>query len=107
MEKFFDTVCQGKWIEVLGGTIKGGRMIFLIQKYLNVGVIASGLFERTEIGMPQGRPLSPLLSNIVLNELDKELERRGYRFVRYTDDCIIFYKSRKSEKEPWKISCHS
>lgn len=96
LEKFFDTVCQSKLIEVLGRTIKDGRVISLIHKYLNAGVIAKGMFERTEIGMPQGGPLSPLLSNILLNELDKELERRGHRFVRYADDCMIFCKSRKS-----------
>ena len=96
LEKFFDTVCQSKLIEVLSRTIKDGRVISLIHKYLNAGVFVNGMFERTEIGMPQGGPLSPLLSNIMLNELDKELERRGHRFVRYADDCMIFCKSRKS-----------
>ena len=96
LEKFFDTVCQSKLIEVLSRTIKDGRVISLIHKYLNAGVLVNGVFERTEIGMPQGGPLSPLLSNIMLNELDKELERRGHRFVRYADDCMIFCKSRKS-----------
>lgn len=96
LEKFFDTVCQSKLIEVLGRTIKDGRLISLIHKYLGAGVIANGMFERTEIGMPQGGPLSPLLSNVMLNELDKELECRGHRFVRYADDCMIFCKSRKS-----------
>ena len=96
LEKFFDTVCQSKLIEVLSRTIKDGRVISLIHKYLNAGVLVNGIFERTEIGMPQGGPLSPLLSNIILNELDKELERRGHRYVRYADDCMIFCKSRKS-----------
>lgn len=96
LEKFFDTVCQSKLIEVLSRTIKDGRVISLIHKYLNAGVISNGMFEKTEVGMPQGGPLSPLLSNIMLNELDKELERRGHRFVRYADDCMIFCKSRKS-----------
>ena len=96
LEKFFDTVCQSKLVEVLSRTIKDGRVISLIHKYLNAGVLVNGMFERTEIGMPQGGPLSPLLSNIMLNELDKELERRGHRFVRYADDCMIFCKSRKS-----------
>lgn len=96
MEKFFDTVCQSKLIEVLGRSIKDGRVISLIHKYLNAGAIANGMYERTEIRMPQGGPLSPLLSNIMLNELDKELEHRGHRFVRYADDCMIFCKSRKS-----------
>lgn len=96
LEKFFDTVCQSKLIEVLSKTIKDGRVISLIHKYLNAGVISRGVFEKTETGMPQGGPLSPLLSNIMLNELDKELARRGHRFVRYADDCMIFCKSRKS-----------
>ncbi len=96
LEKFFDTVSQSKLIEVLSRTIKDGRLISLIHKYLNAGVMAKGIFERTEVGMPQGGPLSPLLSNVMLNELDKELERRGHRFVRYADDCMIFCKSRKS-----------
>ena len=88
-------VCQSKLIEVLSRTIKDGRVISLIHQYLNAGVIANGKFERTEIGMPQGGPLSPLLSNVMLNEMDKELERRGHRFVRYADDCMIFCKSRR------------
>lgn len=96
LEKFFDTVCQSKLIEVLSRTIKDGRVISLIHKYLNAGVISRGVFEKTEVGMPQGGPLSPLLSNIMLNELDKELTHRGHRFVRYADDCMIFCKCRKS-----------
>jgi group II intron reverse transcriptase/maturase len=96
LEKFFDTVCQSKLIEVLSRTIKDGRVISLVHKYLNAGVINNGMFEKTEVGMPQGGPLSPLLSNIMLNELDKELERRGHRFVRYADDCMIFCRSKKS-----------
>ena len=96
LEKFFDTVCQSKLIEVLSRTIKDGRVISLIHKYLNAGVISGGIFEKTETGMPQGGPLSPLLSNVMLNELDRELTRRGHRFVRYADDCMIFCKSRRS-----------
>lgn len=96
LEKFFDTVSQSKLIEVLSRTIKDGRVISLIHKYLNAGVIADGIFERTEVGMLQGGPLSPLLSNVMLNELDKELEHRGHRFVRYADDCMILCKSKKS-----------
>lgn len=96
LEKFFDTVCQSKLIEVLSQTIKDGKVISLIHKYLNAGVISKGMFEKTLVGMPQGGPLSPLLSNIMLNEMDKELTRRGHRFVRYADDCMIFCKSRKS-----------
>ena len=102
LEKFFDTVSQSKLIEVLSRTIKDGRVISLIHKYLKAGVVANGKFERTEIGMPQGGPLSPLLSNIMLNELDKELEHRGHRFVRYADDCMIFCKSKKSAQRTLK-----
>ena len=102
LEKFFDTVCQSKLIEVLSRTIKDGRVISLIHKYLNAGAIANGMFESTEIGMPQGGPLSPLLSNIMRNELDKEIESRGHRFVRYADDCMIFCKSRKSAERTLK-----
>ena len=96
LEKFFDNVCQSKLIEVLSRTIKDGRVISLIHKYMNAGVVEKGLFKKTRIGVHQGGPLSPLLSNIMLNELDKELERRGHRFVRYADDCMIFCKSQKS-----------
>lgn len=77
LEKYFDTVCHSKLIEVLSRTIKDGRVISLIHKYLNAGIVANGLFEKSETGVPQGGPLSPLLSNIMLNELDMELERRG------------------------------
>jgi group II intron reverse transcriptase/maturase len=98
LEKFFDTVCQSKLVEILSRTIKDGRVISLIHKYLNAGMVKNGLFEKTEIGMPQGGPLSPLLSNIMLNELDRELERRGHTFVRYADDCMIFCKSERAAK---------
>ncbi|MCF2941950.1 group II intron reverse transcriptase/maturase [Paenibacillus alkaliterrae] len=96
LEKYFDTVNQSKLIEVLSRTIKDGRVISLIHKYLKAGVVVKHKFEETEIGVPQGGNLSPILSNIMLNELDKELESRGHRFVRYADDLLIFCKSRKS-----------
>jgi len=96
MEKFFDTVNQSKLIEVLSRTVKDGRVISLIHKYLNAGVVVRNKFEETEMGVPQGSPLSPVLSNIMLNELDKELERRGHRFVRYADDLVILCKSKRS-----------
>ena len=96
LEKFFDTVNHSKLIEVLSRTIKDGRVISLIHKYLNAGVASKGFFEKTEEGVPQGGPLSPLLGNVMLNELDRELEKRGHKFVRYADDCIIFCKSKKS-----------
>ena len=96
LEKFFDTVCQSKLIEILSRSIKDGRVISLIHKYLNAGIICQGVFERSEKGVPQGGPLSPLLSNVMLNELDKELEKRGHKFVRYADDCMILCRSRRS-----------
>jgi len=96
LEKFFDKVNHGKLIEVLSPTIKDGRVISLIHKYLNAGVVKGGKFEKTILGVPQGGPLSPLLSNIMLNELDKELTQRGHRFVRYADDLVIFTKSKRS-----------
>jgi RNA-directed DNA polymerase len=96
LEKFFDTVNQSKLIEVLSRTIRDGRVISLVHKYLRSGVVIRHKYEETETGVPQGGPLSPLLSNIMLNELDKELEKRGHRFVRYADDLTIFCKSRRS-----------
>jgi group II intron reverse transcriptase/maturase len=96
LEKFFDTVNQSKLIEVLSRTVKDGRVVSLIHKYLNAGVVIRNKFEETEMGVPQGGPLSPLLSNIILNELDKELEKRGHRFVRYADDLVILCRSKRS-----------
>lgn len=96
LEKYFDTVNQSKLVEILSRTIKDGRVISLIHKYLKAGVVVKHKFEDTEIGVPQGGNLSPILSNIMLNELDKELENRGHRFVRYADDLLIFCKSRRS-----------
>jgi group II intron reverse transcriptase/maturase len=96
LEKFFDTVNQSKLIEILSRTIKDGRVISLIHKYLHAGVVVRSKFETTQVGVPQGGPLSPLLSNIMLNELDKELEKRGHRFVRYADDLVILCKSKRS-----------
>lgn len=96
LEKFFDTVCQSKLMEVLSRTIKDGKVMSLINKYQKAGVVERGLFARTDIGVAQGGPLSPLLSNIMLSELDWELSRREHRFVRYADDCMIFCKSRRS-----------
>lgn len=96
LDKFFDTVNQSKLVEVLSRTIKDGRVISLIHKYLNAGLVLRNKFEETKEGVPQGGPLSPLLSNIMLNELDKELEIRGHRFVRYADDLVILCKSKRS-----------
>ena len=82
-------------------------MISLIHKYLNAGVMANpGNSSEHKSECHKVNEVSPLLSNIMLNELDKELERRGHRFVRYADDCMIFCKSRKVQKEPWRTSFH-
>ena len=96
LERFFDTVSHSKLIEILSRTIKDGRVVSLIHKYLRSGVIDKGLWHASEEGTPQGGPLSPLLSNIMLNELDKELARRGHPFVRYADDSIIFSKTQRA-----------
>lgn len=102
LERYFDTVNQSKLVEVLSRTIKDGQVISLIHKFLRAGVVVRHKFEETEVGVPQGGPLSPLLSNIMLNELDQELEGRGHRFVRYADDIVIFCKSRKSANRTLK-----
>ncbi|WP_025124821.1 group II intron reverse transcriptase/maturase [Myroides odoratimimus] len=92
LEKFFDTVNHSRLIELLSKRVKDSRVISLIHKYLNSGVIINGKLEQSNQGGPQGGPLSPLLSNIMLHELDMELDRRGHRFVRYANDCLIFCK---------------
>ena len=102
LERFFDTVSHSKLIEVLSQTIKDGRTISLIHKYLNAGVMKEDKYEATIEGVPQGGPLSPLLSNVMLNELDRELEKRGHKFVRYADDMVIFCKSRRSAERTIK-----
>ena len=96
LEKFFDKVSHSKLIQVVSKTIKDGRVVSLIHKYLNAGVVHGDKYEPSEQGVPQGGPLSPLLSNIMLNELDKELTQRGHKFVRYADDVIILCKSKRS-----------
>jgi len=99
LEKFFDTVNQSKLIEILSRDIKDGRVLSLIHKYLRAGAVWCGRFEDTEIGVPQGGPLSPLCANIMLNELDHELLKRGHRFVRYADDMVILCKSKASARQ--------
>ena len=99
LEKFFDTVNQSKLMEVLAREIKDGRVLSLIHKYLRAGAVRCGRFEETTLGVPQGGPLSPLLANIMLNELDHELMRRGHRFVRYADDMVIFCGSKASANQ--------
>ena len=89
LEKFFDTVPQDKLMTLVGKIIKDPDTESLISKYLKAGVMVKGKYEPTKIGTPQGGNLSPILSNIMLNELDKELKARGLNFVRYADDCVI------------------
>lgn len=96
LERFFDTVNHSKLMEILSRKIHDGRVLSLIHKYLLAGVVIKGQYEKTMEGVPQGSPLSPLLSNIMLNELDKELEARGHKFVRYADDCMIFCRSKRA-----------
>ena len=89
LEKFFDNVPQDKLMSYVGRVIHDPDTESLIRKYLKSGVMENGLYEATELGTPQGGNLSPLLSNVMLNELDKELVNRGLRYVRYADDCVI------------------
>ena len=96
LQKFFDTVCHDKLISIIMKTIHDGELVSLIRKYLVSGVMENGIVSPTTIGTPQGGNLSPLLSNIMLNELDKELDKRGLRFTRYADDCVIVVKSEKA-----------
>lgn len=96
LQKFFDTVCHDKLISIIMKTIHDGELVSLIRKYLVSGVMENGIISPTKIGTPQGGNLSPLLSNIMLNELDKELEKRGLKYTRYADDCIIVVQSEKA-----------
>ena len=98
LKSFFDVVNQDYLMSLLYRKIKDKMLLKLIRRYLQSDIMLGGLTQHREKGMPQGSPLSPLLSNIILNELDKELERRGLRFVRYADDCSIFLKSKRSAR---------
>lgn len=96
LEKFFDKVNHDRLMSTLAKRIQDKPLLKLIRKYLQAGVMMNGVVSSTEEGTPQGGPLSPLLSNIVLDELDKELEKRGHKFVRYADDCNIYVKSKRA-----------
>jgi group II intron reverse transcriptase/maturase len=96
LEKFFDNVPQDKLMSYVGRVINDPDTESLIRKYLKAGVMEKGNYLETEKGTPQGGNLSPLLSNVILNELDKELQSRGLRYVRYADDCVIAVGSRAS-----------
>ena len=96
IEQFFDKVNHDKLIQILREQVNDSTTLNLIRKYLKAGVMEQGLIKATETGVPQGGPLSVILSNIYLDKLDKELEKRGLRFVRYADDVLIFTKSEKA-----------
>ena len=96
LEKFFDTVNHDKLMTLIGRTIKDGDVISIVRKYLVSGIMIDDEYEDSIVGTPQGGNLSPLLANIMLNELDKEMEKRGLNFVRYADDCIIMVGSEMS-----------
>jgi RNA-directed DNA polymerase len=102
LEKFFDRVNHDKLMAQLARRIGDKRMLKLIRAFLRAGVLEGGLVSPIDEGTPQGGPLSPLLSNIVLDELDRELERRGHRFVRYADDCNIYVRSQRAGERVMK-----
>jgi group II intron reverse transcriptase/maturase len=96
LEKFFDTVNHDRLMARMKTRVTDKRVLRLVNEYLKAGVMINGVVVRSEEGAPQGSPLSPLLSNIVLSELDEKLEERGHRFVRYADDCNIYVKSERA-----------
>jgi len=96
LEKFFDRVNHDMLMARVAREVKDKRVLKLIRAYLNSGVMVNGVVMETEEGTPQGGPLSPLLSNIMLDDLDKELEKRGHKFVRYADDCNIHVKTQRA-----------
>lgn len=102
IEAYFDTVNHDKLISILRETVKDSTTLHLIRKFLQAGIMEKGLVKSSTIGMPQGGPLSPILSNIYLDKFDKELEERGLHFVRYADDSNIFVKSEMSANRVMK-----
>ena len=96
LEKFFDRVNHDMLMARVARVVKDKRVLKLIRAYLNSGVMVNGVVMETEEGTPQGGPLSPLLSNVMLNDLDRELEERGHKFVRYADDCNIYVKTQRA-----------
>lgn len=99
LAKFFDTVNHDLLMTMVGRRVRDKRVLTLIGRYLRAGVEVDGRLEKTRMGVPQGGPLSPLLANILLDHLDKELESRGHKFVRYADDFVILVKS---ERAGWR-----
>jgi RNA-directed DNA polymerase len=106
LEKFFDQVNHDKLMSRLATRVYDKRVLGLIRRYLTAGVMIGGLVAPTDRGTPQGGPLSPLLSNIVLDQLDKELEKRGLRFVRYADDCVIYVRSKRAAERVMQRVSH-
>jgi RNA-directed DNA polymerase len=96
MEKFFDRVNHDKLMSLVAKKVKDKAILRIIRRYLESGIMVNGVKRESGEGVPQGGPLSPILSNILLDELDKELERRGHQFVRYADDCNIYVKTKKA-----------
>jgi group II intron reverse transcriptase/maturase len=98
IERFFDTVNHDRLMARMKQIVEDKKVLRLVNEYLKAGVLVNGVVIGTEEGTPQGSPLSPLLSNIVLTELDRKLEERGHHFVRYADDCNIYVKSERAAK---------
>jgi RNA-directed DNA polymerase len=98
MERFFDTVNHDRLMARMKAVVKDKRVLRLVNAYLKAGVMVNGVVVGMKEGTPQGGPLSPLLSNIVLTELDRKLEERGHRFVRYADDCNIYVRSERAAR---------
>ena len=99
LEKFFDRVNHDVLMGRLSGRIGDKRMLGLIRRYLEAGIMANGVVVERHEGTPQGGPLSPLLANVLLDEVDKELEKRGHAFVRYADDCNVYVRSRRAGED--------
>lgn len=102
LSKYFDTVNHDKLMYLLTKEIKDSKVLRLIRKFLKGGIIKEGKLEATTVGVPQGSPLSPILANIYLNEMDKELEKRGHKFCRYADDMQIYVKSKRAGERVMK-----
>lgn len=102
LEKFFDRVCHDKLMSTLAKEIEDKRVLKLIRSFLNAGIMENGIVSTPDEGTPQGSPISPLLSNIVLDDLDKELEFRGHKYVRYADDCNIYVQSPRAGERVMK-----
>jgi RNA-directed DNA polymerase len=102
LSKFFDTINHDYLMSILGRRIRDKALLKLIGKFLRAGILDKGKFIESREGVPQGSPLSPLLSNIILDYLDKELEKRGHKFARYADDFVILVKSKRSGERVMK-----